>query len=292
MSIAELRKEYAARLGEARYALMRVWQNPLTVVGLFIILFLVVLAVFPGLFAKMDPIRPDYAALLQAPNLAHPFGTDEFGRDIFARVVYGARISLQTGVVVLAISLLIGVPLGVIAGYFGGVIDEVLMRVTDVFLAIPGLILAMAVSASLGPSLLNVMIALAFVWWPSYTRLARGQALSIKENTYVEASRCIGVSPAKIIFTHILPNSLSPIVVMATLDMGAVILTAAGLSFLGFGAQPPTPEWGSMLTTGRSYITSAWWYITFPGLAIFIAVMGFNLLGDGLRTILDPRSRH
>lgn len=284
-------REHSAQIEELKYTLWRLVQNPLTITGLVIILLVVTAAAWPALFTKSDPIAPDYSAVLQSPSLSHPFGTDEFGRDILARVVYGAGISIKTAVTVIVISLGIGVPLGITAGYLGGWVDEFIMRVTDVFLAIPGLILAMVVSATLGPSLENVLVALAFVWWPSFARLARGQAVALKESNYVEAGRAIGASKARIILTHILPNALSPIVVMATLDMGSVVLTAAGLSFLGFGAQPPTPEWGVMVTTGRSYIADAWWYVTFPGLAIFLTVMGFNLLGDGLRTILDPRSR-
>ncbi|NMB25126.1 MAG: ABC transporter permease [Firmicutes bacterium] len=266
-------------------------QNPLTVIGTILVIILLVAAAFPQLLTKHDPILPNYDAILEAPSRAHLFGTDEFGRDIFARVVYGARVSVQTAFLVLTIALLLGVPLGIIAGFMGGKIDETIMRITDVFLAIPGLILAMVISASLGPSLRNVMIALALVWWPSFCRVARGQAISIRESTYIEAARCLGVSRSRIMLTHVLPNSLSPIVVLATLDMGSVILTAAGLSFLGFGAQPPTPEWGVMVTTARSHLSDAWWYITFPGAAIFMTVMAFNLIGDGLRTIMDPRSR-
>ena len=291
MAVDPISVRRRVQLKEWQYSFYLFGQNPLTVIGSVLVLILLVAAAFPQALTKYDPILPDYETILEGPSWAHPFGTDEFGRDIFARVTYGARVSVQTAFLVLAIALVLGVPLGIAAGFMGGRVDEIIMRITDVFLAIPGLILAMVISASLGPSLRNVMIALALVWWPSFCRVARGQAISIRESTYIEAARCIGVSRFRIMLTHVLPNSLSPIIVLATLDMGSVILTAAGLSFLGFGAQPPTPEWGVMVTTARSHISDAWWYITFPGAAIFTTVMAFNLIGDGLRTIMDPRSR-
>jgi len=241
--------------------------------------------------APYKPLAVDITNRLQPPSVQHFFGTDEFGRDVFSRLLSGAKYSIQTGVVVLAIAIPLGSILGAIAGYFGGKYDEVIMRITDVFLAFPSLILAMAVSAALGPSLQNVMLSLIVVWWPAYARLVRGQALSVRENAYIEAARSMGASRVRIIFQHILPNSISPVIVRATLEMGMVIIWAAGLSFLGFGAQPPSPEWGRLITEGRIYIFQAWWITAFPGLAILLVVLGFNLLGDGLRDILDPKLR-
>jgi peptide/nickel transport system permease protein len=223
--------------------------------------------------------------------LTHPFGTDEAGRDILSRVIFGAPISLQIGVLVIVLTLAIGVPLGVWAGYAGGLLDELIMRVTDMFLSFPPLLLALVISAVLGPSLTNSMIAIAIAWWPWYTRLTRGQVISLKERPFVEAARATGVTGLKIMFRHILPNSLTPIVVQASLDFGSVILTAASLSFLGLGAQPPTPEWGLMISTGRYYFLDHWYLATFPGLSILATVLAFNLMSDGLREALTPRLR-
>jgi peptide/nickel transport system permease protein len=220
-------------------------------------------------------------------------GTDELGRDYFSRIVLAAPLDLLIAVVVVASALLIGVVLGVVSGYYGGWIDEAIMRITDIFLSIPGLILALAFTAALGPGLLNIMTALVITWWPGYTRLIRGQTLSIRENLYVEAARAVGVPSGRIILRHVLPNSFAPVLVNSTLDMGAVILVASALSFLGLGVQPPEPEWGAMVSDGRFYIIAQgwWWLSAFPGLAILFASLGFNLAGDGLRDILDPRLR-
>jgi peptide/nickel transport system permease protein len=227
----------------------------------------------------------------KTPSLHHPFGTDELGRDIFSRVVYGSRISLRVGVLAIGLALAIGVPLGVIAGYARGMVDEAIMRITDVFLSFPPLLLAMAISAMLGPTLTNAMIAIAIAWWPWYTRLLRSEAVSIRERDFVQAARAMGASGAKITFKHVLPNCLTPIIVQASMDFGSIILTSASLSFLGLGAQPPTPEWGLMISTGRTFFLTHWWIVTFPGIAIFIAVLSFNLVGDGLREIMDPKIR-
>lgn len=260
-------------------------------VGFILVLFIIVTAIFAPYIAPYDPIEQDLKKRLEPLSWEHPFGMDNLGRDIFSRVIYGTRVTLMIAMIVTAIGGSIGTLLGVVAGFLGGRVDEVLMRITDMFLAFPRLILALAFAAALGPSLNNMIIAIAIVDWPIYARLARGQALSIKREDYIEAARAIGASKWRMMFLHILPVCISPIIVQLTLHMGTVILTAAGLGFIGLGAQPPTPEWGVMVSDGRPYIMNQWWASTFPGLAIMIAVLGFNLLGDGIRDILDPRLR-
>jgi peptide/nickel transport system permease protein len=228
---------------------------------------------------------------LISPGSQFWFGTDEMGRDIFTRVILGTRVSLKIGFIIVCVAMGIGVPLGITAGFVGGWISEVIMRITDIFLAIPGLILALAIIGALGPGITNSMIALSLVWWPGYVRLVQGKTLSIKEESFIEAAQSVGAGKARIIFLHILPNCASPIIVKASMDMGLSILAAAGLGFIGVGAQPPAPEWGAMISIARNYLPNWWWYALFPGLAIFVTVLGFNLLGDGLRDILDPQSR-
>lgn len=228
---------------------------------------------------------------LQPPDSVHWFGTDEVGNDVFTRVVIGTRITLQIACIITGIAILIGVPLGIFAGYVGGWVQEVIMRVTDVFLSIPGLILAVAIVGALGPGIINAMLALSLVWWPGYVRLVQAKTLSLKNEIYVEAARSMGASTLRIVFVHILPNCASPIIVKGSMDMGMSILGAASLGFLGLGAQPPEPEWGAMISIGRNYLPDWWWYSVFPGLAIFITVMGFNLIGDGLRDMFDPKNR-
>lgn len=269
-------------------------RNALTLAGLVIVAALVLVALLAPVLAPYPQdasydVHPENQLL--PPSMEHPLGTDELGRDMLSRLIYGARISLGVGVVAIGLALLIGVPLGLIAGFVGGFTDEVIMRVTDVFLSFPSLLLATAIAAMLGPNLTNAMIAIALSWWPWYTRLIRSQALSLRERGFVEAARAVGVAPMKIIARHILPNALAPIIVQASMDFGSIILTSASLSFLGLGAQPPQPEWGLVVSTGRNFFLSAWWYVTFPGLAVFITVLAFNLLGDGLREILDPKTR-
>lgn len=237
-----------------------------------------------------DPLARDATAQLQPPSPAHPFGTDALGRDVLARVVYGTKVSVQVGVLAVSISATIGISLGIVAGYFGGVVDDIVMRVVDVMLAFPGLILALAVAGFLGPSLRNVVVALAVQGWSRYARLARSTTLSLREREFVHASRMLGASHLRVMFAHVLPNSLAPLVVQATLNMGILVIAEAGLSFIGLGVQPPTPSWGILLSDGRSRLTTAWWLSVFPGLAIFVTVMGFNLLGDGLRDALDPQA--
>jgi peptide/nickel transport system permease protein len=231
------------------------------------------------------------AQRLQPPSFAHPFGTDEMGNDILSRVIVGARTSLWIGLVITGIATLVGVPLGITAGYVGGWLREVIMRITDIFLSVPGLALALAIVAALGPGIGNCVIALAMVWWPGYVRLIESKTLSLKEEPFVESARAVGAGTGRILFRHILPNCVSPLVVKMSMDMGLAVLAAASLGFIGLGAKPPHPEWGAMISIARSYMPDWWWYALFPGVAIYLTVLGFNLFGDGLRDILDPRSR-
>lgn len=292
--VKDFKSEHQAELNELSFTLHMIRRSPLTILGIGIVSTLVMLAIFaPYIIPYAEDaylsIHPERK--LMPVSFEHLFGTDDMGRDLFSRSIYGARISLQVGVVVILVAAIVGVVLGGVSGYFGGIIDEAIMRLTDAFLSIPSLILALAVAATLGPGLNNAMAAIAVTWWPWYARLVRGQVLQIKEELYVEAARAMGGGKLYIIFKHIMPNSLAPIVVNASMDVGYAILTAAALSFLGLGAQPPAPEWGLMISTGRKYLPTRWWYTTFPGLMIFVSVLGFNLLGDGLRDLLDPRIR-
>lgn len=266
-------------------------ESPLNVVALVIIALFFFLTAFGPMVAPHDPLEPAAQNRFLAPSWDHPFGTDEIGRDILSRVMAGARYSLGIATLILVIAIPVGTMIGIAAGYFGGVIDELLMRVTDVFLAFPAIILAMAIAAALGPNLRNTVIALTLVYWPWYARLVRGQILQIKERDYVEAARAVGTPTSRLIFRHILPNSIAPIIIQGTIDIGFAVLATSSLSFIGLGAQPPAPEWGTMITGARTYFRVAWWYFTFPGLALMFTVVGFNLLGDGLRDYLDPRTR-
>lgn len=271
--------------------LRRVIANPVSAIGLAIALLLVAVAVAAPLLGLDDPLRLQPKDRLLPPSAAHWFGTDDGGRDVFSRVLYGARYSLAAALVVLSISVTIGTAIGLAAGYFGGAVDEALMRLTDIFLAFPALLLAMGISAALGASLTNSMIAIALVWWPWYARLVRGQTLRLREEQFVEASRASGASSLATLTRHVLPNCWTPIIVQVSLDVGYAILTTASLSFIGLGAQPPTPEWGAMVSVGKDYILDQWWLATFPGLAIFLAVIASNLLGDGLQEALSPTLR-
>ena len=266
-------------------------RSPLTVAGFILIAILALVAVSAPLFAPADPLKQVLSARLKPPSPAHWLGTDQLGRDVLSRMMYGARISLLIGTIVVGLAASIGTFVGLVAGYAGGWLDESLMRLTDVFFAFPALILAMAISGALGPSLTNAMIAIAVVSWPVYARLVRAQVLSLREREFVEAARSLGASAKHIVWRHILPNTLAPILVQASFDMGGAILAAAGLSFIGFGAQPPTAEWGVMISEGRNYIVTQPWLSLFPGLAILLTVAAFNLIGDGLRDALDPRLR-
>lgn len=266
--------------------------NPLLVVGGIMAAVIVLIALLAPILARYPADAGSAThplSVLSPPSASHLFGTDQVGRDILSRVLYGARVSPLIAAFVLLISCVIGIPLGLAAGFFGGVIDEVIMRVTDVFLAFPALLLALAFVSVLPPSLTSTTLAIAIAWWPWYTRLIRGQAASVAGRPYIESCRALGISRRRIIFRHILPNAITPLIVQISLDVGGVILTAAALSFLGLGAQDPTPDWGLMVSQGQSYFTTMWWLVTFPGLAILLTAVAFNLLGDGLRDVLDPK---
>jgi peptide/nickel transport system permease protein len=264
-------------------------RNPLTLVGLVIVAGFAFAAAAAPLIAIQNPLAQDLGHRLSPPSVAHPFGLDSLGRDVLSRVAYGARISVVSGVAVVGAAGTFGVAAGTAAGWRGGWWDEVLMRVTDMFLAFPSLVLAMAISAILTPSLTNALIAIAIVSWTSYARLARAQTLAIRHRDYIEAARAQGARDLAIVVRHLIPNAVAPLFVQATLEIGGVILTSAGLAFIGFGAQPPTPEWGVMVSEGRSFLMDQWWVATFPAVAILLLVLGFNLVGDGVRDVLDPR---
>ncbi|HEX5814676.1 MAG TPA: ABC transporter permease [Methylomirabilota bacterium] len=262
--------------------------------GLVIVaVFVLVAAVGPWIVPYPEDARGavNLDRKLEPPSAAHWFGTDEVGNDVYTRVILGARVSLQIGLIITVVAALVGVPLGIVAGHVGGRPGEVIMRVTDVFLSVPALLLALAVVGALGPGIVNAMIALALVWWPGYVRLVQGKTLALGQEAFVEAARAAGAGHLRIVLVHLLPNCVSPIVVKGSMDMGAAILAAAGLGFIGLGAQPPYPEWGAMISHGRNYLPTWWWYSAFPGLAIYLTVLGFNLVGDGLRDLLDPKSR-
>lgn len=266
-------------------------RSPDFVIGIAFLTVFLMLAVLGPVLVPAETNQLNVMQRFKPPSGAHWFGTDAVGRDIFGRVVAGTRISLLVVCIVLPIAVGIGTLLGAIGGYFGGTLDSAIMRVTDVFLAFPGFILAMAVNAVVGPGLTGAMIAIAFVWWPGYARLIRGEVLTLKGTTFVEGARALGGKDVRIVWRHILPQTITPVVVKMTLDVGYIILTTATLSFLGLGAQPPTPEWGAMVNEGRAFIIDYWWWSTFPGLAITVCVIGFNVLGDGLREVLDPHKR-
>jgi peptide/nickel transport system permease protein len=261
--------------------------------GLIIIVSLIVAAIFAPVLAthsdaawEMNPVNR-----LQAPDATYWLGTDRMGADVFSRVLFGARITLLIAIIAVGASLLIGVPIGLVAGWYGNWLGDVLMRTSDVFLAVPQIVLAIAIAQTLGPSIENVILALSLTYWPWFTRLVYAETRSLKNEVFIESSVALGVPPWRIILLHVLPNVASPIIVRTSIGMGFTILTAAALGFLGLGAQPPTPEWGRMISESREFLPEAWWYVMSPGIAIFLVVLGFNLLGDGLRDILDPRTR-
>ncbi|MBI5839667.1 MAG: ABC transporter permease [Chloroflexi bacterium] len=276
----------------SRHVLNVIARDPLALISTIVIILFMLLAVFAPIIApypEQGQGRTNASDTMLAPSTKYLLGTDRLGRDILSRIIYGARPALIVPMGVVLFAVLIGAPLGALAGYKGGWVDEVIMRVTDLFLAFPSLLLAMAITASIGRGLDKAAIALIVSWWPWYTRIARGVAVSLKEQYFVEAAQATGVSDAVIILRHILPNTMSPILVQATVDLGTVILAMGGLAFIGLGTQPPAPDWGLMISEGRTFILDQWWISTFPGIAIFIVVLAFNLLGDTLRDIFDPR---
>ncbi|MCK4398464.1 MAG: ABC transporter permease [Methanophagales archaeon] len=265
--------------------------NKLALFGVIIIFLLIFIAIFAPFIAPHDPVDQELKKRLSSPSSEYPLGTDHLGRCILSRLIYGARISLPIAMTVIGITFAIGVTIGAISGYLGGVTDEIIMRIVDVLLTFPGLILALAIIAALGPGIFNAGIALVVVGWAGYTRIVRGSVLSVKEKEFVEGVRALGASDFYILVRHILPNVIAPVIPLAMLGIGYVILAVAGLSFLGLGAQPPMPEWGAMLNDGRAFMRSAPHLMIFPGLAIMVTVLAFNLVGDGLRDALDPRAR-
>lgn len=271
----------------------RVWtallRNPLAVVGALIVLTLVVMAIFAPLIAPYSPVGQDLANRLMPPSAEHWMGTDELGRDIYSRVVYGARITLLIVTMVAVIAAPIGLVVGAVSGYFGGWVDRILMGVTDIFLSMPKLILALAFVAALGPGIENAIIAIAITAWPVYARIARAETITFRDSEFISAVRLQGASATRVILRHVLPLCASSTIVRVTLDMAGIILTAAGLGFLGLGAQPPLPEWGAMISRGRNFILDQWWVATMPGFAIILVSLGFCFLGDGLRDVLDPK---
>ncbi len=280
---------FQARAGRIYSGCLEFFNNRPAVLGLSIILVLMLVAIFAPFIAPFDPILTDLGNRLQPMSANHFFGTDEVGRDIFSRIIFGSRLTLYVVGLVAVIAPPVGLAIGTISGYLGGKIDTLLMRITDIFLAFPKLILALALVAALGPGIENAVIAIAVTAWPAYARIARAETLTIRNSDFIHAVKLQGAGPIRIITGHIMPLCLSSLVVRVTLDMAGIILTAAGLGFLGLGAQPPSPEWGAMTSSGRAYILDYWWLITMPGTAIFIVSLAFNLLGDGLREVLDPR---
>ncbi|BCM17028.1 nickel transporter permease [Mesorhizobium sp. J8] len=280
-----------ARLGRAYVAWRRFSANRLALIGMLIIIALLVVAAFADVLAPYSPTVGDLKnARLLPPGAAHWFGTDDLGRDIYSRIVYGARWTLYVVILVAIIAAPIGLLVGAIAGYAGGWTDTVLMRITDIFLAFPKLVLALAFVAALGPGIENAVLAIAITSWPPYARIARAETLTVRNSDYIKAVQLMGASPFRIVLRHIMPLCISSLIIRVTLDMAGIILTAAGLGFLGLGAQPPLPEWGAMIASGRRFILDQWWVAAAPGAAILIVSLGFNLLGDGLRDALDPRS--
>jgi peptide/nickel transport system permease protein len=290
----EAKPRRGARAEAFARAAYRFRRSTLSVVGLGVVSFLILIALLAPLIVPW----PEHvlggtatSARFRPPSLTHWFGTNELGQDMLSLVIAGARVSLAAGLAVVILGSVIGTIVGAIAGYIGGLVDDILMRFTDLNLTLPSLILAMAIAAALGPGLTNTVIALGLSWWPGYARLVRGEVIARKEEQYVQAARAIGAGPVRILSRHVLPNIVSPIIVKMSLDMGFAILSVAALGFIGIGVRPPTPEWGALLAVARGYMPDFWWTAIFPGLAIFLAVFGFNLLGDGLRDVLDPKAR-
>lgn len=283
-------KEFTKSQGLWISIVKKLIKSNISLLGTLIVLVFILTAVLAPLLAPYHPINDgSLVERLQAPSASHLLGTDSQGRDILSRIIYGARVSVQVGIISVGIALVIGTLMGMVAGFYGGWVDNLMMRLVDIMLAFPSVLLAIAITAVLGPELKNAMLAIGVVNIPAFARIVRSTVLSVKAMEYVEAARAIGATDVRIIFRHVLPNSMAPLIVQTTLSIGTAILDAAALSFLGLGAQPPTPEWGAMLSDGRSYLQKAPWVMFFPGMAIMLVVLGFNLLGDGLRDALDPR---
>lgn len=278
--------------GQLRDIWRRLKRNRLAMVGLVILILIVLVAIFADVIAPYPYDLQNYSDVKQWPSSKYIFGTDNFGRDIFSRVIYGTRVSLQIGFISLSVGALVGSIFGAIAGYFGGWVDTVIMRFTDILMSIPKIVLAIAIASTLGPGLVNAMIAVAISSIPNFARVVRASTLTVKDQEYIEAAIAIGAGNSRVIFRHIFPNILAPIIVQATLGVGISIILAASLSFLGLGVEPPTPEWGAMLSAARTYIRDEWYMVLFPGLAIMITVLALNLLGDGLRDALDPKLKN
>jgi peptide/nickel transport system permease protein len=293
VTLPEARIEYHARVTAVRFALSRLARDRAALLGLLLILALVLAAVFAPLLATHpeDVFELHPAKRLRAPSAEHWLGTDRMGSDVYSRLLFGARITILIGVIAVGASLLIGVPIGLVAGYYHNWVSDALMRVSDVFLAVPQVVLAIAIAQTLGPSLPNVILALSVTYWPWFARIVYAESRALEKEVFVESTQALGASPWRLVVGHVLPNIASPIIVRASIGMGFTILTAAALGFLGLGPPPPTPEWGRTIAESREFLPDAWWYAAAPGLAIFLTVMGFNLLGDGLRDVLDPRLR-
>ena len=290
---ARWRADHASQITDLRRGAYRFSRNRLSVFGLALVILLLIVAVTAPLWIPYpDDVtgNVNMAERLMPPSAAHFFGTDDAGRDVFSRTIMATRISFEVGVIILVVAIAIGVTLGAIAGYFGGVTNQIIMRLTDIMLTFPGIFLALAISAALGRGILNATLALSVTWWPGYCRLVEAQMLKMREEDFVAGARAIGASNRRIIFRHILPNLLTAIIVKASMDFGFAVLSLASLGFIGIGVLPPEPDWGSMIAAGRRFIPASWWYSTFPGLFMFITVLAFNLLGDGLRDLLDPNS--
>ncbi len=286
--------ERSVSLRELKLVLRLMLKDPPAIFGVIIISLFILMAFFGPWLAPYPEEglgKPNMEEILLPPSLTHLLGTDYLGRDILSRIIFGARISLQVAVIVVAISCTIGTLLGIIAGYSGGLVDTIIMRITEIFLSFPSLLLSVLIMTVLGTGLINAALAIALSWWPWYTRLGRSRGVLLRELQFIDAARAIGLKDSAIIIKHILPNALPPIIIQASMDMGAAILAYSGLSFIGLGAQPPSPEWGLMISTGRTYLLGQWWLTIFPGIAVFLVILAFNLLGDTLREIIDPKLR-
>lgn len=291
--LARWRADHASQLTDLRRGLYRFTRNRLSLIGLTIVVILLMIALTAPLWVPYpDDVTGtvNMSNRLKPPSAEHLFGTDDAGRDVFSRTIMATRISFEVGVIILVVAISIGVVLGAVAGYYGGWVNQVIMRCTDIMLTFPGIFLALAISAALGRGVINAMLALSVTWWPGYCRLVEAQMLKMRQEDFVLGAQSIGASNIRVIFRHILPNLLTPIIVKASMDFGFAVLSLASLGFIGVGVLPPEPDWGSMIAQGRRFIPASWWYSTFPGLFMFITVLGFNLLGDGLRDLLDPNA--